>query len=79
MKKATILIDNSEKTSALADLVESGVSLLNIVDHLLKDIKLLGDIDVKCEFYLFVANIPDLESLIIPGNPYVQVQHWLRL
>ena len=39
--------DQSEETAALVDLVESGASLLNTIDSLLKDIYTLSEIAAK--------------------------------
>ena len=44
-----ILTDQSEETAALTDLVDSGANLLKTLEHLLKDIQMLDDIDVECK------------------------------
>ena len=45
-----IYVDQSEKTAALVDLVESGTSLLKTIDSLLKDINTISDIDAKSKY-----------------------------
>ena len=42
----------SEKITALKDLVKGGANLLTTVGSLLKDIQTLGDIDIDSEFKL---------------------------
>ena len=44
-----ILTDQSEETAALTDLVDGGANLLKTLEHLLKDIHMLDDIDVECK------------------------------
>ena len=42
--------------AALTDLVESGVNLLNTVDCLLKDIQMLGDVDINSKILSYMIH-----------------------